>query len=60
MKGRILLVLKTHRELDNQCCSQALAAGMEVENNVAYPLITKKVTGEYLLRWVGEWEGGRE
>ncbi len=44
---RMVMVLNAHRELDNQCQSQAEAAGMIVENlsvaDVAYPLITKRV-----------------
>ena len=51
---RMLLVLKAHTELDNQCRSQARSAGLEVENlsvaDIAYPLITKKVIGQYLIR----------
>ena len=46
---RMLLVLKAHKELDNQCRFQAESAGMEVENlsvaDIAYPLVTKKVIG---------------
>ena len=49
--GRMVLVLKAHRELDFQCRSQAEAAGMEVDNltvaDVAYPLVTKRLTGVF-------------
>ena len=42
--GRMILVLKAHQELDNQCRTQAEAAGMDISNltvaDVAYPLIT--------------------
>ena len=48
---RMALVLKAHRELDNQCRAQAEAAGMEVDNltvaDVAYPLVTKRLTGVF-------------
>ena len=48
---RMVLVLKTHRELDCQCRTQAEAAGMEVDNltiaDVAYPLVTKRLTGVF-------------
>lgn len=53
----MLLVLKAHRELDIQCRSQAESAGMQVENltvaNVAYPLITKRLTGQCFIRTCG-------
>ena len=48
---RMVLVLKAHRELDYQCCSQAEAAGMEVDNltvaDVAYPLVTRRLMGVF-------------
>lgn len=48
---RMLLVLKAHKELDNQCRAQAESAGLEVDNlsvaDVAYPLVTKKLIGQY-------------
>lgn len=48
---RMVLVFKTHRELDFQCRSQAEAAGMEVDNltvaDVAYPLVTKRLMGVF-------------
>lgn len=44
---RMVLVLNAHRELDRQCRSQAVSAGLEVDKltvaNVAYPLITSRV-----------------
>lgn len=47
---RMLLVLKAHKELDHHCRVQAEAAGMRVEDvtvaDVAYPLVTKRVTGQ--------------
>ena len=50
---RMLLVLKAHKELDNQCRSQAESAGLEVENmsmaDIAYPLVTKRVIGQCLM-----------
>ncbi len=46
---RMLLVIKAHCELDLQCRTQALGARMNLDNltvaDVAYPLITKKLTG---------------
>ena len=49
--GRMILVLKAHQELDNQCRTQAEAAGMDISNltvaDVAYPLITKRVTAVF-------------
>ena len=40
-----------HRELDIQCRNQAKAAGLEVEDltvaDIAYPLVTKRLTGVY-------------
>ena len=52
----MLLVLKAHRELDNQCRAEAVAAGLEDLRvaDVAYPLITKRMLGQ----WVCEWGGG--
>ena len=51
---RMLLVLKAHKEVDNQCRSQAESAGLEVENlsvaDIAYPLVTKRVIGQCLMR----------
>ena len=50
---RMLLVLKAHKELDNQCRFQAESAGLEVENlsvaDIAYPLVTKRVIGQCLM-----------
>ena len=51
---RMLLVLKAHKELDNQCRSQAEFAGLEVENlsvaDIAYPLVTKSDRSVFNVR----------
>ena len=48
---RMVLVMKAHRELDTQCHRQAEAAGLEVKDltvaDIAYPLITKRLTGVF-------------
>ena len=48
---RMVLVMKAHRELDIQCRNQAKAAGLEVEGltvaDIAYPLVTKRLTGVF-------------
>ena len=46
---QMVLVLKAHRELDCQCRTQAEAAGMDnlTVTDVAYPLVTKRLTGVY-------------
>ena len=50
---RMLLVLKAHKELDNQCRSQAESAELEVENlsvaDIAYPLVTRGVIGQCFM-----------
>ena len=53
---RMILVLKAHRELDLHCRTQAEAAGMEVDNltvdNIAYPLVTKRLMGVFHQQFV--------
>lgn len=48
---QMALVVKAHWELDFQCCTKAEAASMEVDNltvtDVAYPLVTKRLTGVF-------------
>ena len=47
----MILVLKAHEELDQQCRTQAEVAGMEVDNltvaDIVYPLVTKRMTGVF-------------
>ena len=57
----MILVLKAHREIDAQCCMQAEAAGMKVDDltvaDVAYPLITRRVTAMFQQQLVHVWNG---
>ena len=50
----MLLVLKAHKEFDDQCCTQAESAGLKVKNlsvaDIAYPLVTKRVIGQCLIQ----------
>ena len=50
---RMLLVLKSHKELDNLRLSEAESTGLEVEKlsvaDIAYPPVTKRVIGQCLI-----------
>jgi len=45
------ILVNAHRELDRQCCVQAEAAGLKIENltvaDIAYPLISKRVVAVF-------------